>query len=137
MTLKTSSLKSTHNTKTLNKIRQRNYIIIFFSGTTEVDAETTGIGTSIFQLTSMDVEGDNIYFSISCNPSNCPFVLLDCKIFIICTCTYSVNVFLTFKVDGCISSLTPDFICQSIVRGGCSSMCLCDVSLIFKFDFQE
>ena len=58
-------------------------LIIFslFIGSVEIDAAALGIGSVIFTLTASDNEGDNLYYGITCNPSGCPFVLLDCKYF--------------------------------------------------------
>lgn len=68
----------------LNYIHIIYIILIIFSlfiGSVEIDATALGIGSVIFTLTASDNEGDNLYYGITCNPSGCPFVLLDCKYF--------------------------------------------------------
>ena len=65
----------------LNYIHIIYIILIIFSlfiGSVEIDATALGIGSVIFTLTASDNEGDNLYYGITCNPSGCPFVLLDC-----------------------------------------------------------
>ena len=85
-------------------------IFVHFIGSVEIDAAVLGIGSVIFTLTASDNEGDNLYYGITCNPSGCPFVLLDCKYD-----KYVLYICLNIKVDmlflilflPCISIISP------------------------------
>lgn len=52
---------------------------LFFSAASTVVSTTSVIGTTVFTVNATDAEGDQIYMSMVCDPTPCPFEIFDCK----------------------------------------------------------